>query len=215
MNRLIVLAAAMAAVPAGAKPSLKDVPPICACDPLPMPRELPSQEALALGRRLAAAIDKEAIFQRVSQLVSLAESKGPPLPQRPTYPNGPIRAVPSLKPERYPGLGVVMQERALDHAGLAEAWRYPVEELKTMVAFVESDAGKKLVADHPPGSSAEVKDALASPLLEEDLWHVLCRVPLRSGPERGPHHDWKHLHPPTQFPVPIEPPGWCATLPAR
>jgi len=211
--RLAVLTVALIGSVATARPIKNLPPPICACDPPPMPRKLPSEEALSLGRRLADVIDKEAVFHRVSQLETLAESKGPPLPERPTYPNGPIRAVPSLKPERYPGLGLLMHERALDHAGLAEAWRYPLDELKAMVAFVESEAGKKLIEDHPPGSPAEVKDALASPLLEDDLWNVLCRVPLRSGPESGPHHDWKHLHPPTQFPVPIARPAWCATLP--
>jgi hypothetical protein len=187
-----------------------DPPEICTCDPPPMPRKLPADEALALGSRLATALQSNAIAKRVAELVEGAEARSGWPPELPSHPNGPIRAVGQVRPPLDWAWGIKMQARAAEHVGLIYAWRYSVDELKPMVAFFESPAGRKYLDDHGPvAPSEEIAATLRSPELEEDLLEVVCGRPL-SAKTLAPHHDFVRLHRPVEGFGPPNPPAWCA-----
>ena len=180
-----------------------------------LPSKLPSDEALALGRRLAVALDGGAIARRTQQLVQLAQANDPPRPVQPTYPNGPIRAVPPVDLANYPDWGFLVQQRVIDHAGLVYARKYGVGELKPMVDFFESPAGRKHLQERPTAPTEDLVRELASPLLEIDLWNVVCGAPVRQKEEDAPHHEFERLHPPVKdYPLPPRP-AWCAYIEVR
>lgn len=102
-----------------------------------------------------------------------------------------------------------MQTRVAEHVGLVYAWRYPLPELRSMVAFFESPAGERYLKDRGPDApSAEIAEALRSPELDEDLLEVVCWRPVQTK-TLGPHHDSARLHPPVPGFEPTPPPGWC------
>jgi hypothetical protein len=210
--RLAVTIAALAvAFPAQAQRHPRPLPPTnCypfACPERPAPGPLPSEEALALGRRIVAVADMESVGKRTQQLVAMARAKEPPRPPVPTYPNGPIRAVPPVDVANIPEWTFVLQQRVIDHAALHYARKYSLDELKAMAAFFESPAGRKLAAERP-SRSAEVDEELATPVLEDDLWNVACGTPVRQEVEDAPHHQFQRLHPPMDYPLPPKP-KWC------
>ena len=215
MRPLLFVVAVALALPAGAEAQRRRPrPPVdCgpfACPPRPMPAKLPGEEALALGRRIASALDGKAVAKRTNQLVAMAQAKAGPAPQPPTYPNGPIRAVPPAELANYPMWGFVLQQRVIDHAGLFHASRHSLDELRAMAEFFESPVGKKLVEERAP-HSAELERELATEVLEDDLWNVACGLPVPPEVEDAPHHEFERLHPPVDFPLPPRP-AWCAQL---
>ena len=207
---ILLMAAAPASVDAG-RPKLTEAPPICTCDPPPQPRKLPSDEALALGRRLALAIQNEAVARRTNELIAVAEAKTGRPPDPPSYPNGPIRAVPALRRALEPSWDFRMGTRVAEHVGLVYAWRYPLDQLRQMVAFFESPAGEAFLKDRGPAAMPDdVAEALRSPELEEDLLDIVCNRP-PSEKTLGPHHDWRRLHPAVEGFEPTPAPAWCAS----
>jgi hypothetical protein len=212
---VMMVAVAALALPAGAAQRPKPPPRNCypfACPPRPSPGPLPSEEALALGRRIVMAVDLGAVAKRNGELVALARAKEPPRPPLPTYPNGPIRAVPPVDLADYPGWGFVMQQRVVDHAALHYARKYSIGELTALAAFFESSAGKKLI-DKRQSRSAELDYALrVNPhVLEDDLWNVACGLPVPQEVEDAPHHQFHRLHPPLDYPLPPRP-KWCSEI---
>jgi hypothetical protein len=175
-----------------------------------MPAKLPSEEALALGRRIVRVVDLGAVARRNAQLVALAQAKEGPRRPAPAYPNGPIRAVPPVDLANYPMWGIVVQERVIDHAALYYARTYSLDELKAMATFFDSSAGRKLVEERHP-QSAELERQLATEVLEDDLWHVVCGRPVPQEVEDAPHHEFHRLHPPFEFPLPPKP-VWCGSV---
>ena len=137
-------------------------------------------------------------------------AKEPPRKAKPSYPNGPIRAVPPAELANYPMWGFVLQQRVTDHAGLYYARKHSLDELRAMATFFESPAGKRLVEERKP-RSVELKETLANPVLEDDLWNVACGLPVRQEVEDAPHDQFRRLHPPVDFPL-SPPPQWCAKL---
>ena len=212
---MLIAAAALAVPEAGAaQRAPRPRPPVnCypfACPPRPNPPRLPSEEALALGRRIARVLDENgAVAKRTGQLVALAQAKQAPPAPVPNYPNGPIRAVPPVDLAGYPIWAFVVQQRVLDHAALFYATRYSLDELKEMAAFLESTGGAKLVEERQ-SRSAELEHALARPVVEDDLWNVVCGTPVPQEVEDEPHHEFHRLHPPIDFPLPPRP-LWCGT----
>ena len=211
----IAVLAAMAALETAAFAQLKSRarPPVnCspfACPPRPIAGKLPSDEALALGRRIASAVDSRTVAKRTGELVAIAQAKEPPRASEPRYPNGPIRAIPPVDLANYPMWAFVVQQRVIDHAALYYAGKYSLDELKQMAAFFEGSAGKKLVEERQP-QSAELKLELATDTLEDDLWNVVCGWPVPQEVEDAPHHEFERLHPPLEdFPLPPRP-EWCA-----
>ena len=209
---LVLLLLAATPVSADARrPKLEEVPPICTCDPPPQARKLPGDEALVLGRRLALAIQNEAVARRTNELIAVAETKTGRPPEPPTYPNGPIRAVPALRRALEPSWDFRMSTRVAEHVGLVYAWRYPLEQLRQMVAFFESQAGEAFLKDRGPAAVPDdVAEALRSPELEEDLLDIVCHRP-PSKKTLGPHHDWWRLHPGVEGFAPTPAPAWCAS----
>jgi hypothetical protein len=170
----------------------------------------PSEEALELGRRLALALDHRAILGRVRELLAKAEAQDH-APGARRAPDGPIRAVGQLESPVYGPWGIELQARAVEHASMVYARRYPIEDMKQLVAFLESPVGAKFVQDR--AASAEVGTALSDPQLEEDLWEVVCG--LRPTGPGGTHHGLRRLHPRVDGGPAPRPPVWCfAPVPA-
>jgi hypothetical protein len=202
---MLVAAVALVLPAAGAaKRNPRRIPPITcgpACLPRTTPPKLPSEEALALGRRIVAVVDGRTVSKRTGELVALARARERPRPPLPTYPNGPIRAVPPVDLADYPVWGFVVQQRVADHAALFYATKYSLDELRAMAAFFESTAGAKLVQERQ-SHSAELEYALSTPVLEADLWNVACGTPVPQEVEDAPHHEYHRLHPPVDYPLP-------------
>jgi hypothetical protein len=215
MRVAMALAAAALILPAPgtAQRTPRPRPPVnCypfACPPRPAPGKLPGEEALALGRRIVAIVDGGAVAKRTGELVALPQAKEPRRPPLATYPNGPIRAVPPVDLANYPAWAFVVQQRVIDHAALFYATRYSLDELRAMALFFESTAGAKLVQERQ-SRSAELEHALATRVLEDDLWNVVCGTPVPQEVEDAPHHEFHRLHPPVDFPLPPRP-LWCGT----
>jgi len=206
---LVVL---LAATPvSAAPPSPQEPPEICSCDPPPQPRKLPADEALALGRRLALAVQNEAVARRTNELIAIAEARTGRPPEPPNYPNGPIRAVPTLRRPLNISWDFRMGTRVAEHVGLVYAWRYPLDQLRQMVVFFESPAGEAFLKDRGPAAVPDdIADALRSPELDEDLLDIVCnRPPFEK--TLGPHHDWRRLHPGVEGFEPTPAPAWCAS----
>ena len=218
MRVAMLVAVASVTLSAGANAQRRRRPPPIdcypfACPPRPAPGKLPSDEALALGRRIVAAVDMGAVAKRNNQLVAIARAKMPRRAPVPSHPNGPIRAIPPVDLADWPDWGFVLQQRVHDHAALHYARKYPLDELKAMAAFFESSGGKKLVEERK-SHSAELEHELATPVLEDDLWNVACNLPVPQEVEDAPHHEFHRLHPPMDYPLP--PPGaWCAAVAAN
>lgn len=180
-----------------------------ACPPRPSPGKLPSEEALAIGRKLVWILDNRAVARRNSELVRLAQAKEPPKPPEPAYPDGPIRAYGPPELSNAPAWGIVLQQRLIDHAALAYARRFTTAELKQMLAFFESPAAKKYLEDRAIGADEWVEMELRNPMTEDDLWSVACGWQVPREVEDAPHHEFARLHPPMDFPLPPRP-AWCA-----
>jgi hypothetical protein len=209
---LAALAAMVLQTPGGAQPgspthSDEDYLPISR-PPRPIPPKLPSDEALALGRRIVQAVDGKTIAKRSAELVALGrvgERRQNPVA---SYPNGPIRAVPPIDLTDYPAWGFVIQQRVIDHAALHYAQRHSLDELKTMAMFFETPIGRKL-AEERLSQSGELEKALSTKQLEYDLWNVICGRPVPQELDDAPHHAFHRLHPPVDFPLPPRP-SYCS-----
>ena len=212
MMQLMVLAAALSLVfpTVSSAQSDDDYDYIIAPPMRPIPPKLPTEEALALGRRIVWAVDQGAVARRNAELVKLGRAREPRRPPPPTYPNGPIRAVPPVDLADYPEWGIVIQQRVIDHAALHYARTYSLDELKAMASFFESSAGRKLVEERRP-QSPQLESELSTKLLEDDLWHVVCGRPVPQEVENAPHHEFDRLHPPMDFPLPARP-KWCSEI---
>jgi hypothetical protein len=102
----------------------------------------------------------------------------------------------------------VLQQRVLDHAALFYARKYPLEDLTAMATFLESRTGRRLVEEWQP-QAAELERELATDLLEDDLWNVVCGRAVPQGLANAPHHQFHRLHPPLDYPLPPAP-SYCA-----
>jgi hypothetical protein len=208
----LVIAAAALAWGAVAMAQTKVIPPEDSEPSIYSPgsrivRQLPSEEALALGRRIAVALHGDAAWKRVNALLEkTVEKAGPPLPER--RPDGPIRAIPLFRPLHDPTWGILLHARAIDHAGLVYAWRYNVDELRQMAHFVESPVGRKFLGEREE-VLAEIGRVLGGSHLDEDFADVVCRIRIKTD-RRDEHRDLARLHPPPDLGVePPPPPVWC------
>ena len=218
----LAFAVAAAAAMASSGLALAQTPPLpprdCgefACPPRPAPGKLPSDEARALGQKLVTMLDSRAIAARTGELVKIGQAKDPPPPQPPAWPNGPIRAVPPVDLANYPTWGFAVQQRVIEHAALYYARKYTLDQLRQMVAFFESPAGQAHVAERQSNSPTELREMIARPLLEHDLWNVVCAIPVPSEVEDAPHHEFHRLHPPTPDDPRPAPKPWCASIEVR
>ncbi len=172
----------------------------------------PNPEALALGRRLAAALHQQAISQRIGEIVARAEEGMDPPREPPPPPEGPIRAISPVLPPRDWSWGVEMQERAVEHVARVYARRYSVEELRRLAAFFESPIGRKYL-DERDQVTTEVREALRSPRLDEELWEVVCGPRAPADPVDGPNHAYVRI-PPARSDAPPRPLVCVSPIPA-
>lgn len=161
------------------------------CRPRPAPPPVPDPIALDAARRIVKALDMGIVGQRTAELRALASAReGTPPPPRPS---NVVRATPPVDLAAIPYWSYPLQERVVDHAALYYLGNYSRDELARMAAFVESAAGRRLMADSQP-RRAEVAHAVATSILEDDLWDIVCGIPPRRALEDGIHFRFDEYH---------------------
>lgn len=159
---------------------------------------------MSLARRIVIAVDDAVIWERVTELVALAEQG-----EKPEPPSRAVRAISILQPTKHFGWEGQLHQRAVDHAALIYAGRFSLHELSEIASFFEGAVGKKFVDSRDPILKAMTAE-LNTPDMVEDFLQVVCHKDLRSGPGAGEHGYARRLHPQAQLSANEPAPEWCA-----
>jgi hypothetical protein len=157
----------------------------------------PNPEVMALARRLAEATGEREIWQALSERLADPEAaERPPAGFGPRDLAPPIVARGALPPATGEEMQrrLEIQERVVSRIAAYYAASFDLGELRQMVAFFESPAGRRF-QDRRPDMIAHIRGWMQGPEFEAELIEAICRPPAPEGPKDGPDRAYVRIFP--------------------